>query len=111
MPHRVLHEIRDDLVQALGVRLETEVARQGFDLEMHVDGVQLRLPDRVLDHRAHVEEVTVEGQRARLEARQIEQLLYEAAEAFDLGEHGLECLRIRTTYTVDKVLEHGLERG
>ena len=52
VPHRVLDEVRDDLVQALGVGLEPEVAGHDLDVEVHVGRVQLRLADRVLEHRA-----------------------------------------------------------
>ncbi len=111
VPHRVLDEVRDDLVQTFGVGVEPEVARDDLDLEVHVGGVQLRLADRVLEHRPHLERVAVERQRARLEAGEVEELLHQPAEPLDLGEHRAQRLRVGLADAVDEVLEHGLQRG
>ena len=73
--------------------------------------MQPRLAQREVEHRLDLELLAVERQRARLEAGEIEELLHEAAEPFDLRQHRRERLGVGLVHTVDDVLEHGLQRG
>ena len=111
VPHRVLDEVGDDLVQALVVAVERQVLGLHRHREADRSGVQPRLPDREVEHRADLEHAPVERHAARLEPRQVEQLLHEPAQPFDLGEHGAQRLGIGRFDAVDQVLEHRLQRG
>ena len=109
--HRVLEQVGDDLVHALGVAVGGEVA--GLDVHRDRDGglVQLLLAHRVLEQRLDAELGALERHRARLEPGQVEELLHEPAEPLDLGEHRAERLGIGLGDAVDEVLEHRLQRG
>ena len=111
VPHRVLDEVRDHLVQAFGVGIEREVI--GFDRDRQADvaGVQPGLAHRELEHRRDLEDPPVEGNAARFEAREVEELLHQPAEPLDLGEHGAERLGVGRLDAVDEVLQHRLQRG
>ena len=110
--HRVLDEVRDDLVQALGVGVEREVARHASRSSKRTS-VACSCDSRTACSSIgrDVEQVAIERQRARLEAGEVEQLLHEPAEALDLGEHRAQRLGIGVADAVDEVLEHGLQRG
>ena len=67
MTHRVLDEVRDDLVEALGVGFDREAGRLHVEDEPHAHVAQARLTHRVFEHRLDVEEPAVERDRARFE--------------------------------------------
>ena len=109
--HRVLEQVGDHLVHALGIAVGGEVG--GVDRHRHRDlgRVQLLLADRVREERLDPELGAVERHRARLEPGQVEELLDQAAQPLDLGEHRAERLGVGLGDAVDQVLEHRLQRG
>ena len=108
MAHGVLEQVGDDLVHALRIAIGSQVGR--VDPHRHGDlrRVELLLPHRVREEWFHPELGAVERYRTRLEPGEVEQLLHEPAQPFDLGEHRGERLRIGQSDAVDEVLEHGL---
>jgi hypothetical protein len=68
------------------------------------------LADDLVDDRADWDELAAERDGARLELREIEELLNEVAESLDLSQRRLERPPFDRLDTVDEVLEHGLER-
>ena len=111
MAHRVLEQVGDDLVDTFGIAVGGEIG--GVDLDRHVDPgrVQALFPHRVREQGLDTERGALERHRAGLEPGQVEQLLDQAAEAFDLPEHGVEGLGVGFGNAVDEVLEDSLQRG
>ena len=109
--HGVLDEVRDDLVDALGVARRDRVVL-GLDAQLDALGhVQPRLARGLLEQVADAERPAVERLGLGLQAREVEQLGDEAAEALDLGEHRRDGLRVGGLDAVGDVLELGLQRG
>ena len=110
--HRVLDEVHDDLVDALGVARD-DAARRGASIEKttSVGRVQSRLARGALEHVAHRERADVERLLAGLQAREVEQLRHEPAEPARLREHRAQRLGVGLADAVDDVLEHRLQRA
>jgi hypothetical protein len=97
-------------VDALGVALDPQRVRR-VDREDDVLGrVQARLAGGALEQVPRRERAHVEGLLAGLEAREVQQLGHEPAEAARLREHRAQRLGIGLADPVDDVLEHRLQR-
>ncbi len=109
--HRVLEQVRDDLVHALGVAVGLEAGLVDVHLDHDARRVELLLAHRVLEHRRDREVLAVERDGAGFEPGEVEQLHDQTAEPLDLGEHREEGVRVGGGDPVDDVLERRLQRG
>ncbi len=109
--HRVLEQVRHDLVHPLGVAVGREAGLVDVHLDDDAGCMELLLAYRVREHRRDREVLAVEGHGAGLEPGEVQELGDQAAEPLDLGEHREERVRVGGGDAVDDVLERRLERG
>ena len=111
VPHRVLDEVRDHLVQPLGVGFEPEVARHDLDRRSArrrraaaTRGSRARASARRRTGAGRAAACPTRGGRGRAAAAR-------AGRAVRPGRASCAASRGRAADAVDEVLEHGLQRG
>ena len=93
--HRVLEQVGDDLVHPLGIAVGGEIGRVDRRPTTAISGAcSCCSRTACVEQRLDPELGALERHRARLEAREVEQLLDQPAEALDLREHRAEGLGI-----------------
>jgi hypothetical protein len=110
--HRVVDEVEEHLVHALGVGLDRgqvlgQVARER---DVAIGARHLDLGHHLCHEGREGHLLTAQGHLAGFEPRQVEQLLDEPAEALGLSEHDLQDLRVRLLHAVEQVLQVRADR-
>ena len=106
---RVVEQVGEHLLQPLRVAGGLEADRVDLDPQPHLAVAEHALARRAVEQLVHAEALGGDRQRPRLEPREVEQLLDEAAEALRLRERGLD--RVRVLDAVGEVLQHRLQRA
>jgi hypothetical protein len=107
VPGRVVEEVGQQLVQAVGICGNGEVLGSHVDRVAHPAGAGLR--DGVGKDVAEPDLLEPQRSRALLDAGQVEQVPDKPAQPFGLGQGGAKLVRAGVRHPVDEVLEHGLQ--
>ena len=109
----VVDEVEDHLVHALGVGLDRReiVGHVAAHVDVAIGARHLDLRHHLRHQRAERDLLAAQRHLARLELREIEQLLHEAAESLGLRQHHLEDLGVRLLDAVEQVLQVRPDRG